>query len=118
MLIAQHADACHKQFGNTFHDVHVFLDQFADEFPGFAHRRLLHHRLGVELIVKKFGDTARPAAELHIRQDTDGVVPEDWSDYGEPLLLKIEDYDRQDEILKTLYGEEIFRAVQAKLNTP
>lgn len=35
--------------------------------------------------------------------------------YGEPLLLHLDDYDRQDQILRELYGDEVFDAVQAKL---
>jgi hypothetical protein len=116
MDIALHADACYQQFGKPYFDVHHFLDQFAFEFSGYAHRRLLHHQLGVNLVVMEFGETARQAAELHIRQDTSDSIPEDWSDYGEPILLQLEDYDRQDAILKELYGTDIFYAVQAKLN--
>ncbi len=115
MEIAQHADACVKTFGKPYYEVHHILDQFAMQFPGFAHRRLLHHRLGIDLVVKRFGAEAQQPAELHIQQDTSGVIPEDWADYGEPLLLKLEDYDHQDEILRELYGDTVFHEVQAKL---
>ena len=115
MKLAEHADACRQELGKPFFEIHEFIDQYAQDFGGFAHRRLLHHRLGVKLVLERFGDEAAGAAELHIKQDTNGVVPEDWADYGEPILLHLEDYDRQDQILRGLYGDEIFTAVQAKL---
>lgn len=115
MEIDQHAEACFRAFGEAYYEVHQFLDQFSREFSGYAHRRLLHHRLGVALVVQRFGKEAQKAAELHIRQDTCEAIPEDWSDYGEPVLLVLEDYDRQDAILKSLYGRHLFERVQAKL---
>lgn len=115
MKLAEHADACRQELGKPFFEIHEFIDQYAQDFGGFAHRRLLHHRLGVKLVLEKFGEAAAGAAELHIKQDTNGVVPEDWADSGEPILLHLDDYDRQDQILRELYGDEVFTAVQAKL---
>ena len=112
MDVAQHADACMKEFGEPFHEVHNFLDQYYREY-GLAHWSLLHHRLGVELIVERFGEKARAPAELHIRQDTGGELPEDWSFYGEPLLIQIEDYDKMDAELRKLYGDKVFEKVEA-----
>lgn len=117
MYAAQHADACIKQFGRPFYEVHHFLDRYQAEYRGYEHRRLQHHRLGVELVVKEYGEEARAPAELHIRQDTAGELPEDWSFYGEPLLLKIEDYDKQEAELRKLYGDDVFERVEALLGT-
>lgn len=113
MYAAQHADACVKEFGKPFLEIHNFLDQYHQEYDGFAHRILLHHRLGVELIVKRFGETVRAPAELHIRQDTAGKVPEDWSFYEE-LFLKIEDYDKLYAELRKLYGDEVVERVESR----
>jgi hypothetical protein len=112
---AQHADSCYKLFGKSFYEVHRFLDQYWNIFPGFAHRRILHHSLGVDLVAERFGESAREPAELHIRQDTGGELPDDWSFYGEPILLDLDAYDKQDAELRRLYGDEVFERVQSKL---
>lgn len=115
MYIAQHADSSFKTFGKQFYAVHEYLDQYSAKYRGFAHRRLLHHRLGVELAVKQLGERARGPSEQHIREDTGGELPDDWAFYGEPVLLKLEDYDRQDADLIKLYGMETFKRVQLKI---
>ena len=112
MEIGQHTDSCIRKFGKPFYEVHRFLDQYYQAY-GLGHRRLLHHRLGVELIVKQFGESARGPAELHVREDTGGELPEDWSFYGEPFLLKIEDYENQDNELRKLYGDTLFEKVES-----
>jgi len=117
MYAAQHADACMKEFGKFFYVVHHFLDRYQKEYRSYEHRRLLHHNLGVELVVREYGEEARAPAELHIRQDTAGELPEDWSFYGEPLLLKIEGYDRQEAELRSLYGNEVYERVEALFGT-
>ena len=55
--------------GQGWPEVHGFLDQFFVQVPGLGHRIILHHKLGVEIVVRKFGEEARAAAELHIRDD-------------------------------------------------
>ena len=116
MKASEHAVSCTKEFGKPFYEVHHFLDQFYGEY-GISHWILLHHRLGVELIVKKYGEEARAPAELHIRQDVGDELPDDWSFYGEPLLLRIEDYDKLDNELCNLYGKDVFDKVSSKLST-
>jgi len=113
MDAAQHADLCYKQFGKSFYDVHRFLDQYWDRFPGYSHRRILHHRLGVDLIVERFGEDARAPAELHIRQDTGGVLPDDWSYYDEPADIEVS--ENQGTELRRLYGDQIFETIESNL---
>ncbi len=72
---AQHIAATRKALGADFAEVHDFLDQFWGEVPSLGHRIILHHALGVELVVARFGEEARPAAELHIRDDMEVIQP-------------------------------------------
>ncbi len=67
-------------YGRRADEVHNFPDRF---FPKYriSHRRLLHHRLGVALAVKKFGEKAWGPAELHIIDDL-GCVPDTWLDHN------------------------------------
>lgn len=100
----EHAENCFKRCGHRFAHVHAFLDQYYREF-GLSHRMLLHHKKDVELIVKRFGEQAREPAEQHIFEDV-GEVPGDWTWYGDPIFLKLEDYDRFRAEFKKLYPED------------
>jgi len=114
MYTAQHADACYKKFGKQYYEIHEFLDRYQKEYQGFgiAHRRLLHHRLGLDLIVREFKDEKyRDPAELHIRQDLNGQLPEDWTffdDCDDVKSLPRDQYERQNDELIKLYGIEDF----------
>lgn len=70
----EHMARTQAALGRPWPQVHDFLDQFFDAAPGFAHRIILHHRLGIELVVREFGEEARAVAEQHIRDDCD-IIP-------------------------------------------
>ncbi len=78
----EHIARCLKVLGpgQGWPEVHDFLDQYFDDAPGSAHRIILHHKMGVEIVVQKFGEAARAAAELHIRDDLGGELPENPQD--------------------------------------
>ena len=114
MKYTEHAESCKNQLGRSFLEVHRFLDQFYRDF-GLGHRSMLHHQLGIEVIEKEFGEEARRPAELHIREDTGGDLPEDWSYYGKPLFVQIKEYARLCAALRQIYGEETFQKVQQKV---
>jgi hypothetical protein len=115
MYAAQHADACYKKFGKTYYEVHHFLDQYEKQFPGYPHRRLLQHKLGVEVVVQHLGEDARGSAELHIRQDLDGQLPEDWAEFDGQYIPNAEDIDKQNDILRKLYGDELFEQINLRV---
>lgn len=70
MHITEHEEHCIKEFGKPFTEVHQFLDQFARKYGmSLAHRLVLHHRLGMELVGVLMGPDAREAAKLHILDD-------------------------------------------------
>ncbi len=103
----EHAENCFERCGRRFSHVHAFLDQYYQDF-GASHRCLLHHKKGVDLIAKKFGEEAREPAKQHILEDlplaTD--IPEDWHFYGDPIFLKLEDYGRFRLEFKMLYPDD------------
>ena len=75
----EHCKSCEAAFGNSFAEVHDFLDRYSEKFPR-EHRELYHHRQGLALIAERFGSEAVKAAERHIIED-EGFVPEDHSYY-------------------------------------
>ena len=81
---AQHIAHTRKALGADFAEVHDFLDQFWQEVPSLGHRIILHHRMGVELVVARLGETARAAAELHIRDDL-GTIQADPQEVWEQV---------------------------------
>jgi hypothetical protein len=91
MLRDGHEKISVVMFGNKYTEVHDFLDQY---FPvyGMYHRILLHHQAGLNLIVRAFSESVRPAAEQHIIDDI-GMIPGDWREFDFDLdseSLKIE----------------------------
>ncbi|SPF36964.1 conserved hypothetical protein [Syntrophobacter sp. SbD1] len=107
-----HAKHTLRIFGRRADEVHAFLDQF---FPKYriSHRRLLHHRLGVALIVRKFGEKAWGPAELHIVDDL-GCVPGTWLDHDPHVVyLDPPDEAEQEKDLLLLYGRETYDRVRS-----
>ena len=107
MDLFDHEKECLDELGEPWTEVHVFMDQFAQKYRGFLHRRLLHHKLGIELAVQKFGETARRAAELHVTQDI-GFIPNTWKNLKERTCEEM----KQEKDLKELYGEEVFKEIE------
>lgn len=105
MTQQQHEQECLAEYGQPFSEVHIFLDQYYSRFPGINHRILLHHQRGIELVVQRFGESARGPAEQHIQLDW-GFLPESWkdlADYYFPLSLDEEDFI--DTELERIYPE-------------
>ena len=71
----EHCADCMRELGQTYSDVHKFLDSHFAEF-GYSHRMVLHHSFGIEIVRRFWGDKGALAAEIHIRRDCDGEVPE------------------------------------------
>lgn len=82
---AQHIDCSRKTFGKPWLEVHRFLDQYFPDF-GMYHRIVLHHERGIDLVVAKFGEEARPIAEQHILDDQ-RRIPKDWRDFDFELNM-------------------------------
>jgi hypothetical protein len=113
MNLPEHEQQSIDEFGNAWTEVHVFLDQFQPRFRGPEHRRILHHTAGVNEVVRRFGEEARPVAELHIKMDWRGYcgagyVPDlKEIDLDNWLLLNWNIQDQMDTIIKELYSEKV-----------
>ncbi len=93
MKLEEHEERSRILFGKKHTEVHIFLDQYFAMF-GPYHRIVLHHQIGVNLVVAKFSDSVRKVAEQHIIDDL-GQVPDDWRngfdfdlDYADTFLAK------------------------------
>jgi len=66
--LEQHKHDCVEALGEPFQSVHEWLDAF---FPvlGPYHRKVRHHKEGVEEIRQTFGEKAALAAQVHILRD-------------------------------------------------
>lgn len=78
----RHEEHCRRsleEFGSRHDAVHEYLDQYAARWRGGIHRVLLHHALGVDLVVATLGEWARRPAEQHILDDFGGIpaAPDD-----------------------------------------
>jgi len=100
-----------RLYGMRGDHIHLFLDQFWPKYK-ISHRRLLHHQLGIELAVRRFGEEASGPAKLHIIDDL-GCVPATWLDHN-PHLVYLEPGDKaaQEEDLILLYGRETYESVR------
>ena len=98
----QHVKRTLRIYGRRADDIHLFLDQFWDKYR-ISHRRLLHHQLGIELVVRQFGEEAGGPAKLHIIDDL-GCVPAIWLDH-DPRVVYLEPGDdaRQEQDLILLW---------------
>lgn len=89
----QHAQISAKNYGGDWSDyikVHSFLDSSKTACAHFKHRFLLHHREGIELGVRIFGETMKiregreiPTGQIlaeHLIEDVGRIVSvEDWA---------------------------------------
>jgi len=84
---AESVDLC----GKPCEEVHRWLDEFAFRPPyGLHHRRLRHHRAGIEEVRRRWGDEAAAAARQHIISD---LKMEGWTD-EQPFPKDEQDYVR------------------------
>ncbi|TVM14023.1 hypothetical protein DPQ33_17985 [Oceanidesulfovibrio indonesiensis] len=107
MRIEEHAKRCEQELGKPFTEVHCFLDQFAMKYNmSMAHRMILHHRLGVEVVGLEFGPEAKEAAKLHIRDDLWGLLPTgpEWFLAQDNYLPTSGQEDSMEEDIKNLLG--------------
>lgn len=74
-----HERECVEALGEPWTQVHEWLDAYFAEM-GPLHRRMRHHREGVEEVRHLWGDAAARAAEIHILADCGGRIPKK-SDY-------------------------------------
>lgn len=70
MEFTEHCMRCRNRFGEDFDYVHRWLDEFYGVSPyGTKHRKLRHHKKGIEEVLQRWGNRAADAARLHILDD-------------------------------------------------
>jgi len=62
------------KLGSEFREVHEWMDAY---FPkmGPSHRKMRHHKEGIEEVRALWGDKAAQAAKIHIEADLCGHIP-------------------------------------------
>ena len=66
--LEQHARDCRTFLGGEFADVNRWLDEYFRRM-GPSHRRIRHHREGIEQARSLFGDEGALAAKIHVLRD-------------------------------------------------
>lgn len=89
MTLEEHCQQSITFFGESFEEVHRWLDEFAGK-TSFRHRRLRHHEKGIQQIIEMYGDKAGRAARLHIISD----LKEEGYSKGDPFPSNQEEYVR------------------------
>jgi hypothetical protein len=84
--LEQHKKDCFSWLGAEFEGVHKWLDEFFTVY-GPEHRKIRHHREGVEQARAKFGDQGADAAIIHILRDCRNVPKEE--DYATGVVDKL-----------------------------
>lgn len=77
-----HCADCEQILGQPFPQVHKWLDACFGML-GDKHRKVRHHKEGVEEIRKAWGEQAAKAAELHIMKDYFGTI------YTDPAQVRM-----------------------------
>ena len=65
----EHCERSTELFGEPGGEYHKWLDQYANGPSAHEHRKVLHHKEGVEIGVMLFGDRARKHLEQHLMDD-------------------------------------------------
>jgi hypothetical protein len=72
----EHCADCRRELGEDFEPVHIWLDELF-KVLGPKHRSARHHTGGVQQVRELWGDRAARAAEIHIRRDCGGQLPDE-----------------------------------------
>lgn len=91
-----HINDCLRLIGNGYQNVHIWLDECANEYPvekhGVFHRTIRHNIDGIHEVLRKYGIPEGVAAIIHILRDRDGICPT-HQDIKEIFLYGIPEID-------------------------
>ncbi len=87
-----------KESNGKGKEIHEFLDQFYSKFKE-DHRCILHHEVGIELTVRRFGEESRNIAINHIISDI-GRIPKDFRDKRYDVCWYVTDIETREKALK------------------
>ena len=78
MKLKDHENESITLFGKPFTEIHKWLDEYAgSEQYGMRHRKIRHHRSGINEAIRIFGDEAKSPATQHIISD---LKEEGWTE--------------------------------------
>jgi hypothetical protein len=83
MFFKEHCRRCKEILGDEYQEIHHWLDEFAWQYK-IGHRKLRHHRAGIKLVRKCWGNSAAKAAKLHILDDIREIENEGADEYSIP----------------------------------
>jgi len=91
MQFEEHCVRCQEVLGSRFEEVNRWMDEFhGHPIYKTKHRRVRHHKGGIEKVRERWGDEAAEAAKLHILDDLktgedenadESFIPLDEADY-------------------------------------
>lgn len=128
MNIWDHSRLSVRKFGGQeqdYYTIHKFIDSSKLFYFHVKHRLLLHHLLGIEWTIQKFGDhltnkegkvvLVRDIAAEHLKEDHNGRVPSvyDWLYEKEDILgpqLCLPDFEATDSVLEALVLTPLWRS--------
>jgi len=85
-----HAEDCHRELGNHWVVVHLWLDELAKYYwPSKEHRIFRHNIEGVEEVKKMWGSQAAEAAVIHIMRDEGELISK------EAIAKKYDDFKKE-----------------------
>jgi hypothetical protein len=111
----KHSLLSKKKFNGQTEDylpIHKFIDSSKLFYFDIHHRALLHHTYGIELCIRKFGDTiknfdnktilVRDIAAEHCKEDLMGVVPSlnNWFKHADDCLIDFKPVHPTDNLLR------------------
>lgn len=91
MKYEEHCRQAFLTFGDSFSEVHLWLDEFSGKkgYGGLAHRRERHHWAAIQHVQKTWGPKAAAAAKQHVISDLGQIG---WK-AGDPFPKNKEHYD-------------------------
>jgi hypothetical protein len=103
-----HCKDCKELLGETFGEVHAFLDQYTKELPPPLfydyHRSLLHNSYGLAVIRARWGERAYEAGRIHLSRDYDDTCPVDkLLDRAPVAIMWFNDLDNMECHIKPYY---------------
>jgi hypothetical protein len=111
--IEEHILDCERLLGRGWREVHEWVDEFITVDGARKHRKRRHHRKGIEEARAKWGDEAALAAEIHIRRDFHGYLPECPEEWG--ITVGWWDELRDDKLVDERWMESVLRKNEGKL---
>lgn len=90
MKLEEHCQRSLETFGKRYEEIHLWLDEFADQYSysdRYKHRKHRHHKEGIMEVYVMFGYEAAMVAKQHIKDDNQGYLPRkrdyDIIEYGD-----------------------------------